>query len=124
MIRAFICPSDGHTERIGDNVAYANYFASPGGHAAQEGGSTYTNMEPISARWGIYIAEVNYGTSPSLRAAERGLSEECPGPPSAITDGTSNTAAFAEGWRGHESGSTLPAIGDPTIVLHLQRQPR
>ena len=35
----------------------------------------------------------------------------------AITDGTSNTAAFAESWRGHEVGSTLPPIGDPTIVL-------
>ena len=35
----------------------------------------------------------------------------------AITDGTSNTAAFAESWRGHEVGSTLPAITDPTIIL-------
>ena len=34
----------------------------------------------------------------------------------AITDGTSNTAAFAESWRGHEQGSTLPNIADPTIM--------
>jgi prepilin-type processing-associated H-X9-DG protein len=34
-----------------------------------------------------------------------------------VTDGTSNTAAFAESWRGHEQGSTLPNIADPTIIL-------
>ncbi len=35
----------------------------------------------------------------------------------AVTDGTSNTAAFSEAWRGHEINTTLPPIGDPTIIF-------
>ena len=76
LISGLICPSDGHSERIGDNVAYSNYFACLGATAAQEAGSTYTNMEPISQRWGIYIAAVNYGTPPCERdPAKRRLPE-------------------------------------------------
>jgi prepilin-type N-terminal cleavage/methylation domain-containing protein/prepilin-type processing-associated H-X9-DG protein len=118
LINAFICPSDGATARIGDNVAYTNYFACLGATAAQEAGSTYSNMEPISVRWGIYIAQINYGTPLCNSGQPNTDYEKVPGVAiAAITDGTSNTAAFAESWRGHEVGSTLPAIGDPTIIL-------
>ena len=118
LINSFSCPSDGNNQRIGDYVAYANYFACLGATQAQEAGSTYSNMEPISARWGIYIAPVNYGTSPCYGTQPSADYQKVPGTPvAAITDGTSNTTAFGEGWRGHESGTTLPAIGDPTIIL-------
>ncbi len=118
LIGAFVCPSDGNTQRIGDNVAYSNYFACLGATAAQEGGSTYTNMEPITTRWGIYIAAVNYGTPPCLNALPNTNYQQVRGATVAsVTDGTSNTAAFAESWRGHEQGSTLPNISDPTIIL-------
>ncbi len=118
LINAFICPSDGHSERIGDNVAYSNYFASLGASAAQEGGSTYTNMEPITTRWGIYTAAVNYSTPPCVNGQPSNAYQKVIGcTAAAITDGTSNTGAFAESWRGHEVGSTLPPIGDLTIVL-------
>jgi prepilin-type N-terminal cleavage/methylation domain-containing protein/prepilin-type processing-associated H-X9-DG protein len=118
LISAYVCPSDGATQRIGDNIAYCNYDACLGATAAIEGGSTYTNMEPIGQRWGIYIAAVDYsqpscyGTTPNPN-----YEKVAPVTVASVQDGTSNTAAFAEGWRGHEQGSTLPAIGDPTIVL-------
>jgi prepilin-type processing-associated H-X9-DG protein len=118
LISAFICPSDGHSERIGDNVAYSNYFACLGATAAQEAGSTYTNMEPIGSRWGIYIANVDYSTPPCLGGKPSVDYQKVKGTTvAAVTDGTSNTAAFAESWRGHEQGSALPPISDPTIVL-------
>jgi prepilin-type processing-associated H-X9-DG protein len=118
LINSFICPSDGATQRIGDNVAYANYFACQGATAAQEAGSTYSNMEPLSWRWGIYIAAVNYGTAPCNGTQPSVDYQKVPGVSvAAINDGTSNTTAFAESWRGHEVGTTLPPIGDPTIIL-------
>jgi len=118
LVGAFSCPSDGHTERIGDNVAYSNYFACLGATAAQEAGSTYSNMEPINVRWGIYIAAVNYSNPPCNNGLPNVDYQKVPGVTvAAITDGTSNTAAFAESWRGHEQGSALPPITDRTIVL-------
>ncbi len=118
LINAYICPSDPAQQRIGDNVAYTNYFASLGATAAQEAGSTYSNMEPLSWRWGIYIAQVNYGTSPCMGGQPDPNYQKVPGVTiAAIQDGTSNTAAFAEAWRGHEQGSTLPPIGDLTIIM-------
>ncbi len=118
LVSAFVCPSDGNSQRIGDNVAFTNYFASLGATAAQEGGSTYSNMEPITTRWGIYIAQVNYATPPCWGTNPSADYQKVPGATVAsVTDGTSNTCAFAESWRGHEAGSALPAIGDPTIIL-------
>jgi prepilin-type N-terminal cleavage/methylation domain-containing protein/prepilin-type processing-associated H-X9-DG protein len=118
LISAFICPSDGAEQRIGDNIAYCNYFASLGATAAQEAGSTYSNMESISSRLGIYNAAVNYGTPLCNGTTPNPDYQKVPGiRVASVTDGTSNTAAFAEAWRGHEVGSTLPPITDPTIVL-------
>ncbi len=118
LINGYVCPSDAATQRIGDNVAYCNYFASLGATAAQEAGSTYTNMEPNSNRWGIYIAQIDYSRPACIGTTPNVDYNKVPGVSvAAITDGTSNTAAFGEAWRGHEIGSTLPPIGDPTIVL-------
>ncbi len=118
LIASFLCPSDGSTQRIGANIAYCNYDACLGATAAIEAGSTYTNMEPIQARWGIYNAQVDYG--------QASCNNGTPNPDymkvgkvtiANVTDGTSNTAAFSEAWRGHESGTTLPPIGDRTIIM-------
>ena len=118
LINSFTCPSDPATERIGNNVAGCNYFASLGASAAQEGGSTYTNMEPLSGRWGIYTAQVNYG-SPACIAGTPSSDYQKVTPTSiaSVTDGTSNTAAFAEGIRGHEAGNTLPPFDRTCTAL-------
>ncbi|WP_165234879.1 DUF1559 domain-containing protein [Aquisphaera insulae] len=118
LVTAFICPSDGADQRIGDNIAYCNYFASLGATAAQEAGSTYTNMESITGRLGIYNAAVNYGTPLCNGTTPNADYLKVPGVRVAsVTDGTSNTAAFAEAWRGHEVGTTLPPVTDPTVAL-------
>jgi prepilin-type N-terminal cleavage/methylation domain-containing protein/prepilin-type processing-associated H-X9-DG protein len=118
LINAFVCPSDPATQRIGNNIAYGNYFASLGATAAQEAGSTYSNMESIGQRWGIYIAAINYSSAACIGTTPNtDYQPLSPVAVAAVTDGTSNTAAFAEAWRGHEQGTTLPPIGDPTIVM-------
>jgi prepilin-type processing-associated H-X9-DG protein len=118
LINSFICPSDGATQKIGANIAYANYFASLGATQCQEAGSAYSNMEPIQQRWGIYISQITYGGPPCINGTPNtDYNPIAPVTVASVTDGTSNTAAFAEAWRGHEIGTTLPPITDPTIVL-------
>jgi prepilin-type N-terminal cleavage/methylation domain-containing protein/prepilin-type processing-associated H-X9-DG protein len=118
IVKAFVCPSDPSSAKIGNNIAYCNYFASLGDTAAEEAGSTYTNQEPNANRWGIYITQVSYtaplclGTTPNTNYAP-----VTPVTVAAVTDGTSNTAAFAESWRGNENGTTLPATTDPTDIV-------
>jgi prepilin-type processing-associated H-X9-DG protein len=109
LINSYLCPSDPAQERIGNNVAYNNYFACLGATAAQEAGSAYSNMEPNTWRWGIYIAQINYGSDPCLNGLPNpDFRKLTPVTVAAVTDGTSNTAAFSEGRHGHEVGSTVP----------------
>ena len=118
LINSYTCPTDPAVERIGNNVAGCNYFASLGASAAQEGGSTYSNMEPISARWGIYTASVDYGTAVCNGGTPNtDYQKVLPVGVSAVIDGTSNTAAFSEGIRGHEAGSTLPPFDKTCTAL-------
>ena len=110
ILNSYVCPSDPAQERIGANVAYCNYFASLGATQAQEAGSTYSNMEPNSNTLGIYNAAVDYstplctGTPPTTPNTNyqtvKGVTV------AAVVDGTSNTAAFSEGKRGHSTGTT------------------
>jgi prepilin-type N-terminal cleavage/methylation domain-containing protein/prepilin-type processing-associated H-X9-DG protein len=118
LINSYICPSDAAVERIGMNVAYCNYFASLGASAAQEGGSTYTNMEPLSGRWGIYTAQVDYSTPACVNGnPNTDYQRVLPVRVASIIDGTSNTAAFAEANRGHESGTNLPPFDKTCTAL-------
>jgi prepilin-type N-terminal cleavage/methylation domain-containing protein/prepilin-type processing-associated H-X9-DG protein len=120
LINAYTCPSDPANERIGINVAYCNYFACLGASQAQEGGSTYSNMEPLTTRWGIYTAAVDYTTALCDQNGNPSIDfEKVPGVTVAdVTDGTSNTAAFSEARRGHESGTTLPPF-TPDVCVAL-----
>jgi prepilin-type processing-associated H-X9-DG protein len=120
VINSFVCPSDPAQERIGNNVAYCNYFACLGATQAQEAGSAYSNMEPINTRWGIYIAQITYGSDPCLTSSSTPNPNFRPLAPvtvAAVTDGTSNTAAFSEGRHGHSVGSTTaPFVLDGTCT--------
>jgi prepilin-type N-terminal cleavage/methylation domain-containing protein/prepilin-type processing-associated H-X9-DG protein len=118
LVSSYVCPSDGATQRIGPNgIAYANYVACLGTTSAEEGGTTYSNMEQIQARWGIYIAVTDY-TQPTCNGGSPNINynKQSACTIAAITDGTSNTAAFSETLRGHEAGSTLPPTTDPTNI--------
>jgi prepilin-type processing-associated H-X9-DG protein len=118
IINSYVCPSDPAQERIGVNIAYCNYFASLGATAAQEAGSAYTNMEPITARLGIYNAAVDYSTPPCLNGTTNtDYQKVSPVRVASITDGTSNTAAFSESNRGHEAGATLPNFDKTCTAL-------
>jgi len=105
LISSYNCPSDPSTVRF-NGLGYANYVASLGATAALESGSQYTNQEPISQRYGIYIANVDYSQpfmlangsfNPNFQKVA-GVSI------AAITDGTSNTAAFSETLRSANPG--------------------
>ncbi len=118
LINAFVCPSDPSSTRF-NNLGYANYVACLGATAALEAGSTYTNMEPNSQFLGIYIAAVDYGQPKTLASGAFNTNyQKVPGVSiSAITDGTSNTAAFSETTRANNNGSSpRPPVTDTTRV--------
>ncbi len=124
LINSYTCPSDPAQERVGYNLAYCNYFASLGGTQAQEAGTAYSNMEPNSNMLGIYNAAVNYSSPPCTSTT--GSATPTPNPDyqklapvtvAAVVDGTSNTAAFAEGKRGHEVGKTTPPFDSNCAAL-------
>jgi prepilin-type N-terminal cleavage/methylation domain-containing protein/prepilin-type processing-associated H-X9-DG protein len=118
LINSYICPSDPAAERIGANLAYCNYFASLGATQAQEAGTAYSNMEPLSSKLGIYNAAVNYSSPVCVNGSPNtNYQNVSPVAVSAVIDGTSNTAAFSESNRGHESGSTLPAFDKTCTAL-------
>ena len=96
LINAYNCPSDPNAVRF-NNFGYANYTACLGGTAALEAGSTYTNQDPNSQRYGIYIANINYAGAQTTNGVFNPDYQKVTGASIAsITDGTSNTAAFAE----------------------------
>jgi prepilin-type N-terminal cleavage/methylation domain-containing protein/prepilin-type processing-associated H-X9-DG protein len=118
LINSYLCPSDGATQRIGYNTAYTNYCASLGATQCEEGGTTYSNMEPINTRWGVYTAQSDYSTPTCINGTPNVNYIKVPGcTVAAITDGTSNTAAFSETLRGHETGSTTPNFDMTTVLV-------
>ena len=97
LIASYNCPSDPSTVRF-NGFGYANYTACLGATAALEAGTTYSNQETLSQRYGIYIANINYGgTQKTSSGAFNPDFQKVTGASVAtITDGTSNTAAFSE----------------------------
>ncbi len=119
LVNSYVCPSDGATQRIGNNIAYTNYCAALGATDAEEGGSTYSNMEPVSQTWGIYIAMTDYTQPTCINGTPNPNYNKTPGCTiAAITDGTSNTTAFSETLRGHEIGTTTPAVDMTTVLVY------
>jgi prepilin-type N-terminal cleavage/methylation domain-containing protein/prepilin-type processing-associated H-X9-DG protein len=99
VVAAFNCPSDPNTIKLSD-VGYANYVACLGATAAQQVGSG-AGQEANAARLGIFNVNIDTGQPQYQDAAKtvsnypnylRGL----PVTVAAVTDGTSNTAAFSE----------------------------
>ena len=122
LVAAYICPSDPSVSRLVDSttagLGYGNYFASSGGTAAIEiGPNGY--QDSISNRFGIYNARITTGatqylaggTTPNpeyLKVTGTKISE--------ITDGTSNTAMFAETLRSRAVQNTAAEIPIPDLV--------
>jgi len=122
LVAAYICPSDPSTARLVDpttnGLGYSNYFASTGGTAAIEiGPNAY--QDNISSRFGIYNAAITNGapkyladgTTPNpdyLKVTGTRISD--------ITDGTSNTAMFAETIRSRAVQNTAAEIPITDLV--------
>ena len=122
LISAYICPSDPSMARLTDgtgSLGYSNYFASTGGTAAVEIGSL-AYQEAISTRLGAFNARINNGASQYLP-----VGSTTPNPDylkvtgtklSEMTDGTSNTALFAEIIRSKAVANTAAEIAISDLV--------
>jgi prepilin-type N-terminal cleavage/methylation domain-containing protein/prepilin-type processing-associated H-X9-DG protein len=117
LVTPFICPSDPSTARLtvgSSQLGYINYFCSIGNTPSQRSGSTQPWMEADSTRLGIFnfsysSSEPQYldaaKTQPNplyLKASATRMAE--------ITDGTSNTAMFAETKRSRAVANTAAEI--------------
>ncbi|WZO98931.1 DUF1559 domain-containing protein [Isosphaeraceae bacterium EP7] len=124
LVSAYICPSDPSSNRFTlgtTQLGYNNYFASTGNSPSNFEG-TLPSQESNTARMGVFTIKLNTSEpqyipagsttlNPSYRTAI-GVSM------AGITDGTSNTAMFAETKRG-KAGTNTPAevpIPDPLNV--------
>ena len=109
LVASFVCPSDGTSTKL-SNLGYVNYVACVGTTAAQESGSA-SYQESISSRLGIFNVTIDgsqpqyIGTTYNYPNYQRAL----PVTVAAVTDGTSNTAAFSETRRSH--AATASSVG-------------
>jgi len=111
IVAAFNCPSDPSISKLmagTSSLGYSNYFGSVGATASNEIGTAYAFQEPVAQRAGVFnvvldrngtsATNTNYGkvTSPCTIAS--------------ITDGTSNTALYAEVIRSISVANTAAEI--------------
>jgi len=92
QVATYLCPSDPSTERLYGTVGNSNYFASIGNTASQRTGSA-AGEEPNSERLGIFNVQLD-SVAPAHDPNWQRISSAVR--MASITDGTSNTAMFAE----------------------------
>ncbi|KAJ3058246.1 hypothetical protein HK102_010601 [Quaeritorhiza haematococci] len=116
QVAAYLCPSDPSAERIGGTGNH-NYFASLGATASQRLG-TVDGEEPNASRAGLFNIRLN-ATAPRGNAEWQKIQGGVR--LGDITDGTSNTAMFAENKRSRmPSGSgTGQAADHPDRVFYF-----
>ncbi len=123
LIAAYICPSDPSLARLQNlpsaGLGYSNYFASTGGTAAVEiGPAAY--QDSISNRFGIYNAQITNGAPQYVTGSTTVINPDynkvVGTKISDITDGTSNTAMFAETVRSKAVLNTAAEITTSDIV--------
>jgi prepilin-type N-terminal cleavage/methylation domain-containing protein/prepilin-type processing-associated H-X9-DG protein len=106
IVSAFVCPSDPSSAKLnngaGTELGYVNYFASTGSTASLEAGSEFTFQDPNSGRYGPFTVnsmarnapqflDPPTNKQPNTEYRKVGATKLA-----SITDGTSNTAMFAE----------------------------
>ena len=119
IVGAFVCPSDPTDTKLyfagaPNSIGYSNYFASMGGTASPELGSYGSYQEPNSSLAGIFTCEINraalqFMPAPNNTTINPEYQRVKGTTIAAITDGTSNTAAFSESLRGH--AATTASVG-------------
>ena len=118
LVSAFICPSDPSQSRLlagTSQLGFSNYFASTGNTACLFVGTTLPSYESNANRLGVYNIQIDSGPpqfldpptnsqrNPEYQRA-RGVSI------ASVTDGTSNTAMFAETKRSWAVANTAAEI--------------
>ncbi|WP_165252567.1 DUF1559 domain-containing protein [Paludisphaera soli] len=101
IVSAYVCPSDPINTKFSD-MGYANYVASLGATAAQRLGTGVASWEANTARAGIFNVTIDTAAPRVYPGWQRAI----PVTVAAVTDGTSNTAAFSETRRGKAPSST------------------
>ncbi len=103
QVSAFLCPSDGSSGFLGDvggstiPCGKTNYFANQGFTGAQYFASGVTPQETNNSVIGPFITQFDTGQPLTLNGAPNPLYQRMiPCTLASITDGTSNTAMFAE----------------------------
>ena len=110
IINSYVCPSDGANQKLNGYLAYTNY-GLPGVDRSPGGGLDVYEHGADQHALGVYIAAVDYSQLPCANGIPNTNYAKVPGVTvAAVTDGTSNTAAFSEYWRGHSTIGTPRSI--------------
>ncbi len=122
LVSSFICPSDPSSARLlsgTSQLGYNNYFASLGNTASQQVG-TATYQESNTANLGIfnfsYNGEPHYTNPPTNTIVNPRYLGANPTTIAQITDGTSNTACYAETTRGRAIANTAAEVPIPDLA--------
>ncbi|WP_422928266.1 DUF1559 domain-containing protein [Singulisphaera sp. PoT] len=112
IVSAFNCPSDPNTIKFFD-LGYASYCASLGATAAQRLGTAAASFESVTSRAGIFNVIALDTSSTTYPNKNRAM----PVTVASVTDGTSNTALFAETKRSRAANTTADGAGWTSGIL-------
>ena len=118
IVSGFICPSDPATTRFSGYLGYSNYFASLGGSAsALYGGTVTKGQETNASNVGLFNCTLNETAAKTLPDGKTFNSDYYKVTSqvtiASVTDGTSNTAMYAETRRSNLSAANKT---DPATV--------
>ena len=129
VISSYVCPSDGNTSKVtsGTSTAgYSSYMCSTGGSAAMLYGGTNPTLYPFdetnSVYLGIFNVQINEAGTPQPIPPNYNtsyLAVTSKVTMASITDGTSNTAMFAETTMSPYANLTYPAVYAPNVAYSI-----
>jgi prepilin-type N-terminal cleavage/methylation domain-containing protein/prepilin-type processing-associated H-X9-DG protein len=111
IVAAFNCPSDPSASKLlagTSALGYSNYFGSVGATASNEIGTAAAYQEPIAQRGGIFNVVLDRSGTAATNPNFMKVMSPCT--ISSITDGTSNTALYAETIRSISISNTAAEI--------------
>jgi prepilin-type N-terminal cleavage/methylation domain-containing protein/prepilin-type processing-associated H-X9-DG protein len=98
IVQAFVCPSDPSAMKLAGIIGYDNYFASIGATGCPETGTSAGLQEPNTVLLGAFNVTLDYSAPATLNSAPNPNYQRVTNQVrmASITDGTSNSAMFAE----------------------------
>ncbi len=119
IVQAFVCPSDPSTAKLGGFVGYDNYFGSMGATSCPElGNTTPGSQEPNPSLAGVFNVTLDYNQPTQINGAPNPDYQKILSPVTLakITDGTSNTAMFAETTRSTAIQNTVTEVAANSLL--------